>query len=159
MKKVVKLTESDLEEIVRRVIKEQLSFPDTTYQQGKGKKKEVEPKKTEDKVKSYIGKTVNIYDKKKSDDVNEKRVPFKKLATIKDLKLNDDLTLDLKLGGTMTADLKFDCEEPNYLKVDKFIRKDKIFYNENLTESFKKDFCDTKADFASNNNMSGRNFA
>jgi len=154
MKKIIRLTESDLMRLVKRVINEQIKTSNG-------------PSKPTD---SYKGKTVNFY----ADNDNKM---FFKTGEIIDVysKRNGEIRLEINFKnlkpGTPTSEfvgdtrLKFNCAFSNNgfgeVSTTGVFGKlnPKIAYSNSLSDKLKKDFCMTnksgvqvpKADFASTN--------
>lgn len=133
MNKIIKLTESDLKNLVKRIVKEQTvpninDFPDWPQ-----------------KAKKYLGKTANLY----SDPQNKnfvRQIPFENMWVEKDGRviirfMDESKTL-------FPFDYSYDCKKPNIIQTtersyEKPSGTIKSFYSNNLTPKLQQDFCTT----------------
>lgn len=146
MAKIIKLKESDLVKLVKRVLKEQ-DFNKL------GEQGEI--------IKKYVGETANLY----SDPQNKK---FVKQIHFEQIIPEDDGTIQLRVKSE-TLPYYYYCNKPTLIFGSnvKDASKPFEFYSNNLTPYFQKDFCTTsvggqsvrKATFASANKSQPSNLA
>ena len=124
MNKIIKLTESDLRNLVKRIVKEQTvpninDFPDWPQ-----------------KAKKYLGKTANLY----SDPQNKK---FITQIRITNAIVKTDGTVKLETNSdTAPYSYTYNCTKPNMLQpVGGSYHKIDKYYSNELTPMIQQDFC------------------
>jgi hypothetical protein len=127
MNKIIKLTESDLKNLVKRIVKEQ-----TTIDMSVIRDRTI-------KIKNYLGKTANLY----SDPQNKnfvRQIPFESMWVEK------DGTVIIRFSESKGQfDYAYDCTKPNIIQTKDWYssEKPKSFYSNNLTPKLQQDFCTT----------------
>ena len=161
--KVIKLTESDLVRIVKKVISEQTaqptSRPSTPRTSGTTTPRTSTPRTSTPT--SLVGKEIILYV-----DVNSKK-PYQKVS-VKSIRKNTDGSVGI--ASTNNASIYFTCYKHKKLSYSTDISSSPKFmdvYNEPLLAQLKKDYCMVgsggvivpKADFAANSSNTDVNIA
>ena len=167
--KVIKLTESDLVRIVKKVISEQgtprPSTPRTRPSTPRTSTTPTTPATPALQPSGYINKSVNLY-------IDPENKDFYETVTIKSVNKSSDGAF-LNLGGLNgDSKLTFSCLNKKSLKYDEMAPDSTqydtvVVYNNPLTTQLVKTFCGTssggssvpKADFAANSSNTGSDFA
>jgi hypothetical protein len=166
--KVIRLTESDLVRIVKKVISEQpkprpTSTPKTTGTTPKPKTTGTTPKPVSVAPVNLVGKEIVLYK-----DANMQNVVIK--VTVKSVRKQSDgrVVLDLTSSG---ESLTFDCTQNGYvLHTIRYSDGNSIYtkmYNKPVLTQLTKDYCMVgsggrmvpKADYADNSSNTGSDFA
>jgi hypothetical protein len=169
MKKIIRLTESDLTRLVRRVIKEQTQTTVTQTGENPGVKTTTTPPVSiatepiptdknpfsQEKLDKFKGNTVNLY----SDPENKKfkrqiRIDYIDRPKYYDLVNNlgkliiffnyEDIEGDGYGGGDDALVLRYSCDKPNKLfstNTKLFTGPDRFVYSNLFTNKLKKEFC------------------
>ena len=161
-KKVIRLTESDLVRIIKKVISEQPTYP--TSKPGGGKGPSTTPAVKPPAVKptpapiSFTNKTVNLYNDYQNTDF-DKKVTIRKVSKMDSGRVHLYLDNDTKL--------LYNCLFKNYLKFQDKDSNETTVFNTRLIIQLAKTFCATSsggasvpnADFATNSSNTGEDFA
>jgi hypothetical protein len=164
MKKIIRLTESDLMRLVRRVINEQ-DIPSNHIDNDLLKK--TTPDESARSIfnsinikNNYIGKTVNFYKDKENKMFLKTGKIFDVLAGPTTRGPRTRFTVEINFTNQKIVELEFNCNYSNngFKEINGKLNSD--VYSNSLSNKLKKDFCMTnksgvqvpKADFASTNN-------
>ena len=150
-KKVIRLTESDLVRIIKKVISEQPTYPTSKPGGGRG------PSTTPAPI-SFTNKTVNLYNDYQNTDF-DKKVTIRKVSKMDSGRVHLYLDNDTKL--------LYNCLFKNYLKFQDKDSNETTVFNTRLIIQLAKTFCATSsggasvpnADFATNSSNTGEDFA
>jgi hypothetical protein len=124
MKRIVRLTESDLSRIVKRVIREQEELSDMTQA-------------IEELNKELVNKSVNLYSKP-----NQRQNDFMRNANITKVENPGGMKPKIKLTLDGTSTLTFRCETNELL-----LHEREVVYNKMLIDTLKNSgFCQTMRD-------------
>jgi len=133
-KRIIKLTESDLEKIIKRVLSEQMPAPDMSKPVNYFK----DTKQVENEVGGYYeGKVLNLWG-----DEQESSEPMK--LKVKEVVANETVPrIEFKFYGekkftTAKIEYYFDCNEQN---IKGSLNDNHIVYNERLKNDLNKLFC------------------